>query len=51
MSSSDIQEFNSSFENFKEIYEQCLELLENGIKQETVDEESVSNLIFLLIKL
>ena len=51
MSSLDIHEFNSSFENFKKIYEECLQLLENGIKQETVDEESVSNLILLLIKL
>lgn len=47
MSTSDIEEFNANFDNFKKIYEECLELLSNGIEQETVDEESVSNLIFL----
>ncbi|KAL7038254.1 hypothetical protein ACKWTF_009523 [Chironomus riparius] len=40
MSTSDIQEFNANFDNFKKIYEECLELLSNGIEQETVDEES-----------
>lgn len=40
-----IEEFNETFNKFKQFYEECNQLLAKGIEQETKNEDAVSNFI------
>lgn len=39
---SSLQDFNATFEKFREVYEECSTLISNGIELETTDENMVN---------
>lgn len=39
---SSLQDFNATFEKFRDVYEECSTLISNGIELETTDENMVS---------